>query len=288
MTATVTTPTVTSAPVVVQLAIAEGRRLVRHPLVLGGLALSLVGTVAAALTSGEHAGDLAFMILSGGGQWPLAVGTFLATNVAAVRGRRHGTLELEDTTVTGAAPRTVGVITAAAVPAILAAALLVTGYVLLGAADGIRLRFPDGFVERPMHPVELAQGPLVVGVMAVLGVAFGRWIPSRLIGPLMLIPAVIGFFHATWRFDSTAWRFAPVMAHERQVGWVQVTPGSGYSVLDGFAIGDLAWHLVYLVGLGVLLGAVAVARSVPSSRRVRGIALAGLSLAAVGGLLQLP
>lgn len=274
-------------PVVLQLALAEARRLVRHPIVLAGVALSLAGTVAAALTPYQQAAELRFVFLSGAGHWPLAVGAFLAANLTAVRTRRHGSAELEDTTVTGPARRTVGVLVAMAAPTAWGLALLAVGSVLLGAWDGVEIHTPEGFLTRSMHPAELAQGPLVVGAMAVLGVAFGRWVPSRLVGPLMLVPAVIGFFHATWRFEAPVWRFAPVMVHEHPVGWIQVTPSSGYSIIDGFAIGDLAWHLVYLVGLIVLLAAVAIARF-DASPRVRLAGAAGLLLAALGGVLQLP
>lgn len=273
--------------VVGQLALAEARRLVRHPLVLAGLALSLAGGVAAALTPHEQAGELAFIMLSGGGAWPLAVGAFLAANVTAARTRRHATAELEDTTVTGPAERTLGVLTATASLVLVAVVLLAVDVAMLRAWDGVAVRLEEGFVDRSMHPAELVQGPLAVGFMAVLGVAFGRWVPSRLVGPLMLVPAVVGFFHATWRFPSSIWRFAPVMAHEQQVGWIQVTPSSGYSIIADFAVGDLTWHLVYLTGLTVLVAAVAVARFA-RGRRVRLAVSAGIVLAVLGGIQQLP
>lgn len=273
--------------VVSHLALAEAARLVRHPLVLAGLALSLVGGVAAALTPHEQAGELGFVVLSGGGAWPLAVGSFLAANMTAVRARRHGTTELEDTTVTGAADRTLGILTAMASLVLMAIGLLAIDMALLRAWDGVAVRLPDGFVHRGMHPAELVQGPLAVSFMAALGVAFGRWVPSRLIGPLMLVPAVVGFFHATWRFSGTVWRFAPVMAHEQQAGWIQVTPSSGYAIIADFAVGDLAWHLLYLAGLTVLVAAVAIARH-DRGRRVQVAASAGLVLAVLGGIQQLP
>lgn len=278
--------TVTRA-VVSQLALAEGRRLVRHPLVLAGLALSLAGGIAAALTPHEQAGELAFIMLSGGGAWPLAVGAFLAANLTAARTRRHGTVELEDTTVTGAADRTLGILTAMGSLVLVAIALLAVDVAMLRAWDGVAVRLEEGFVHRSMHPAELAQGPLAVGFLAALGVAFGRWVPSRLVGPLMLVPAVVGFFHATWRFPSSIWRFAPVMAHEQQVGWVQVTPSSGYSIIADFAVGDLAWHLLYLLGLTVVVAALAVARF-DRGRRVRIAGSAGIVLAVLGGIQQLP
>lgn len=275
------------SPVVSQLARAEARRLLRHPAALAGLALSLVGGVAAALTPHHEAGELGFVLLSGAGAWPLAVGAFLAANLTAGRTHRHGTDEVEDTTVTDGAERTRGILAATLGLVALALVLLGIDAILLRAWDGIPVRLEDGFVRRDMHVAELAQGPLVVAVMASLGVAFGRWVPSRLLGPLMLVPAVVGFFQVTWRFDSTVWRFAPVMVHEHQAGWVQVTPSSGYSILDGFAVGDLAWHLLYLVGLAVLLAAVAVARF-DRGRRTRLTGLIGLAVAAIGGILQLP
>lgn len=273
--------------VVSQLALAEARRLLRHPVVLAGLLLSLIASVAATADPDARAGGLPFLFLSGAAVWPLAVGGFLAANLAAVRTRRHGTVELEDTTVTGPADRTLGVLAAMAALTTLGLLLVLVDTILFGAWDGLPVRLFEGYVDRAMHPAELAQGPLVVTFMAALGVAVGRWVPSRLLGPLMLVPAVVGFFQVTWRFDGIAWRFAPVMVHEEQIAWVQVTPGSGYSILGGFATTDLTWHLVYLVGLTVVCAAVAVARF-ERSRRVASAAGVGVLLAALGGLLQLP
>lgn len=273
--------------VVIQLAVAEGWRLVRHPVILVGLALCLTGVVAAARTSAEQSGGFPVILLSGAGLWPLAVGALLAANLTAVRPRRYGTSELEDTTLAGPGTRTLGLLAATGALALVGFVLLAVAAVVLEVWNGIPVRFPEGFVSRQMHVIEFLQGPLAVTSMAVLGVALGRWVPTRLLAPLLLFPALIGFMHAMWRFDAPAWRFAPIMVHEQQVAWVQVTPSSGYSIIGGFAIGDLAWHLVYLAGVTVLLAVAAVARA-GRSRALGIAAVAGLALAAVGGVLQLP
>lgn len=282
---TLTAPAVPLRPLVDQLGRAEAWRLVRHPLVLIGLALSLAEVVAAALTSPQDAGDLRFIFLSGSAHWPLAVGAFLAANLLALRSHRHGTAELEDTTVTSSARRATALLAATGVLLLLGALLVLVELVVLDAWDGVPVRLPDGFVERPMHPVELLQGPLVVLVMSVLGIALGRWLPTRALGPLMLVPAVLGFFHSTWRFDGLAWRFSPLMAHEDAVGWVQVTPTSGYSVLAGFDVAALSWHLVYVIGLVILLAAASVART-HRSRTLAGVAGVGAVVTLAGAVLQ--
>lgn len=273
--------------VVLQLAVAEGRRLVRHPVVLVGLALCLTGLVVAARTTPEESGSLPVILLSGAGQWPLAVAALLAANLTAVRPRRYGTPELEDTTLTGPGTRTLGLLAATGALTLVAFALLAVAAVTFEAWNGIPVRFAEGFASRHMHITEFLQGPLAVTTMAVLGVVLGRWVPTRLLAPLLLLPGLVGFLHTMWRFDAPAWRFAPIMVHEQQLAWVQVTPSGGYSIIGGFAIGDLAWHLVYLAGVTVLLAVAAVARSGWS--RPLGIAAgSGLALAVAGGTLQLP
>lgn len=268
------------------LARAEAWRLVRHPIVLIGLALSVAEVVAAWLTSGGHGGDIRFMFLSGSAHWPLAVGAFLAANLLVLRSRRHGTAELEDTTVTPSSVRTWALLTASLAAFVLGVVLIAGTFVLFGAGDGVPVRLEDGFVDRAMHPFELLQGPLVVLVMSLVGIVLGRWVPTRAVGPLMLVPAVIGFFHSTWRFSGEAWRFSPLMVHEHQLTWVQETPSSGYSILAGFDVAGLGWHLVYLGGACLLLGAAAVART-ERSPRLAAVAVVGGVLAAIGGVLQL-
>lgn len=282
----ISVPAVPTRRIVGTLARAEAWRLVRHPIVLIGLALSMAEAVAASLTDPVQAGDLRFTFLSGSAHWPLAVGAFLAANLLALRSRRHGTAELEDTTVTPSGVRTAALLTASLSACLLGVVLSAVTFVLFGAADGVPVRLQDGFVSRPMHPFELLQGPLVVLVMSLLGIVLGRWLPTRAVGPLMLVPAVIGFFHSTWRFSGEGWRFSPLMVHEEPLRWVQVTPSSGYSVLAGFDVAGLGWHLVYLVGVAVLLGAAAVARTERSSR-LTALAAVGAVVAAVGGVLQL-
>ncbi|MBW3592888.1 MAG: hypothetical protein KY396_04265, partial [Actinobacteria bacterium] len=74
------------ASTVAALALVEGKRLLRNPIVLAGAALS---GLLFAQDLGEYGGR--FFLLTMGGVMPLAAATLLAANLAALRSRRSDT-----------------------------------------------------------------------------------------------------------------------------------------------------------------------------------------------------
>lgn len=202
----------TESPSTGQLTRVEARRLARHPLLVLGLLLSIAEFVPAIVLSGREQTDVAFIFLTGAGFLPLGVGTFVAANLAALRSWRNGTDELELASPMPARRRTAAQLLAVGGAVAVAVALLAAVSVALQVWDGLPHVLPGGDARRIPTPAEFVQGPLVVALLGVSGVALARWVRSRLVAPLLLIPAFAQFVGAMWRYtDSTAWRFAPII-----------------------------------------------------------------------------
>jgi hypothetical protein len=243
--------------VILSLARVEGRRLLRNPLFLVGVALSVVfaltrGNVGARETNSvvEPLWPAGFPIA------PLAVFGFLATNLAAMRDRRSGTEELFGATAAPRRARTAALLASAAWAIAAGIALLVPFAAAFAISYGVSLA----------DVVKLAEEPLIVGVLAIAGVAVGRLLPSRLIGPVVAFFALI-----------TMGAYAhPIMHHQFLALWV--IPDSLPSV---------GWHVLYLVGIGILAGTLALLRD--GVRRSLIVASAtGVLAIAAGAVLQLP
>jgi hypothetical protein len=257
------------------LAAVETRRLLTHPLVLAGLALGVVAVVA----GGTHGQAKAFLLM-GLAVLPLALGTFAAANLAALRSRRAGAEELLDTLPQGVAVRTgAQLIAVLAVPPV-AVALLAAAYLLFGAGDGLIVDV-DGERRAPAL-VELAQGPLLVVTLGALGVLLGRVAPVALLGALIVVVVVFAEVPlAAWTPDS-AWRWVVPLANNMVAvpdTWMPCEPDSMSKCgeIDHFDTTGMALHLVALAGIALAAAGAALARR----RGVRiGLAAAALALLA--------
>jgi hypothetical protein len=242
----------------------EGRKLLRHPMVVAGALLSAVAFVVATKDRAPvlHRDD----ILTGAAALPLAAATLLAANLAALRSRRHGTDELFESTATPIAPRTIGHLVSLAWPAALAL-LLVGGallyLVVLGAVGS-----PSAF--------ELGTGPTIVVLAGALGILLARWWPSTAAGPVALVGLValevyfnLGLNHNLHSFFRIRW-LGP---------WVELSTGDGNPARE-LVIRPAGWHLLYLLAAVAVLGSIALLRHGAGERRV--IALAVASVTAVG------
>ena len=163
------------------LARVEARCLLRHPVFLVGVLLTAVIVVPSAGSDGQSK----LFVLLGGGVLPLAAGTFIAANLAALRSRRDGTDELFGALPRRGISRTAAQLLAVAVAAPVALILLGAMFVALGAPDGLVVGF-DGLRHVPA-PVELAQGPLLVVFLGAAGIALARLAPSVVVAPLALV-----------------------------------------------------------------------------------------------------
>lgn len=264
----------------------EGRRLLRHPAYLAGIALSAVFLLVISDVVGNN-GDIPYIVVTSVGLYPVAAGTFLATFTACVRSRRHATDELYDSAGSSPRVRTGGHLVAVLWGAAGAAALLAVAAVRHQLWDGVLVHTTTGI--RPVVPsmLELANGPAYTILLGVLAVVVARWVPSLLALPLAAFALLFHFVTGSWGIGGTARWFLPLVNHERAARWVQLSEGSGYSIVERFDVASLSWHVGYLLALAGLLAVLALSRQ-GAERRL--VAVGGVALAAtvVTGLLQIP
>jgi hypothetical protein len=266
------------------LAQVEGRRLVKHPAVLTGAAFGLVFlTVTILLESDVPQGFEAFRFLP----LFLAVGTFIAANLGALRNRRHGTVELYDAEPLSARRRTAAHLLS--VLWVIAAAVGWAGVILISlvVTDGLVVGFTDGVRHRVPTVVELALGPIVVGLFGVVGIMVARWIPSVVVPLLAVVAAFPYLVVEAWTVAEgpSGW-YIPLWSAARDgAGWIEVGGGNGYSPVLYFAIVALAWHLLYLIGLIVIASVLALAKH-GWTRRLGAAAAVGVGTAALGAVMQ--
>lgn len=265
---------------------AEGWRLLRHPAHLAGLAMSAAFLLVLHETVGDTR-DVPMVVWAGIGLYPLAAGTFLATFTATIRSRRHGTDELYATQPASDAARTAGHLVAVAWAVVAGVVLLAVAAVRHQLWDGVLVHTPDGLTPTVPTWVELAAGPLVVLLLGVLAVAVGRWAPSLLAMPIAAVVLLVHLVTGSWGIGGTARWFLPLVTHEVSTEWVQVTPSSGYGIVEGWQRSELAWHEGYLLALTAVFVAVALLRHGRTRGRLLLLGL-GAGGAVVAGLLQLP
>jgi hypothetical protein len=266
------------------LARAESRRLLRHPVFLVGLTLSTVSfatsqdiapaNVAYHWYSASIGGP--YMDLCGSALLWLALATLVATNLAALRSRRDRTEDTYDSLPAGARARTAAQLLAVAWPLVIGAVLVAAAFPYVGAGDGLfvaydgRKAVPSGF--------ELAQGPLFVLVLGVLGVALAVWVPR--FGVTLLVAFAI--FAIEWIFVFSIGVLSPLhwlvpLADPAKYTRARAhfPPGTPkQDGLAGFALGAAGWHLLYLVGLAVVLAALALLRHSSRGRLLGAFAIA--------------
>jgi hypothetical protein len=247
------------------LAHAEGRRLVRHPLFLLGMAATITFAVIAsgelvrhgialgAADSTEIANFLAgdVFVMLGAAFW-----TFLATFLAASRERRDAAGEFYAGQPVSQSLRTAAALLSLAYAGLAAlAVILVATVVLLG---------PDrALTEHGMHfsvrPIELLQGPLYVVMAGALGVLLGTWTRHVSVGLLAAVAL-----------------FLPPIA---LVPWFVLDDNISRGFYGAFSAGwPVSWHMLIMAGVVALAASLALARSY---RRPRLAFLAGAGLGAV-------
>lgn len=234
-----------SVRVVVALARSEAKAIVRHPLFLGSFGIcALFGLRSREM--GQYVMLLIFALAIGA-----AIGTFLSANQATRRARRDRMGELFASLPSSPETRTTALLVATlAGPMALATVIAEAG---LAYAE---TRFPDD----PNVGLALAvQIPLACAAIGALSIALGRWIPSPLAAPVVLVG--------------------------------QIATGLGVWALPWIAGIDsgirLGWHLVYVAGLGVFGAAAALLRDRRTAIRAAVIAGAFATLIA-GAAVQGP
>jgi len=246
----------------------EGRRLLCHPVFLISVGLSLFYF----RDEGDGATWQAF--LDGWAFLPVAAGTLITANLAALRSRRDRTDELYGSLPAPRCVRIAGQMLGLlwAVPvcaALLAAAYIDNRY----NADHLGALYTPGLVE-------LAQGPALVIALGAIGILLARVAPSVIAGPLLIV-AIFAAQVPGWNSPETwaAWllplaqRVAVESGASIPCEAGAAAPGCGEVI--GYATSGLTWHLSYVVGLTLLAGAAALV----GGRRP--LAFAGLAALAV-------
>ena len=236
--------------VVLALARIEAKQMLRHPafLLTAAFGLLLIRGAVGLGSRGDLMTNLAWFF--GGLALGALIGGVLTANVAALRARRDHVLELFGSLPSPAEARTAGVLAG------LVIGLGGLATVVAGIAWVLFERVDDAARETDLFLA--VQYPLALVALGALGVAVGRWIPSVLGGPLVVIAHV---------FTGLVW----------VVPWIMPT-SSGISV---------AWHLTYLAAVILGFAMLAFARDRRTFVRFGGAATA-LGLAVVAALQQTP
>jgi hypothetical protein len=252
------------------LARTEGRRLLRHPIVLASIPFC-AGTFV--LVTWNQAPVLSRDdILTGLALCPLAGAVFLAAHLGATRSFRHGTDELYESAATTPAQRTAGHLLSVLWTIGLSVLLVVTALLYLVALRP---------VARP-DPVELLTGPLLVVLGGVLGVALARWWRAALAGPVGVVALAAVQIMLVWQ--TSAGRSENDPNPVRWLApWVPIAV-SGDPPRE-LVVRPSGWHLVFIASLALLAGGVAILRAGIRPNRVT-VTAAALALAVVAASAQ--
>jgi hypothetical protein len=254
------------APAVVALARVEGRRLITHPAIIVTIALAVVQSVPFLLSrdaTSEH--DVGWILQVSAGV--ISLGALLAANLLALKSRRDGSEELFRSAPLSPAARTVALALAAVWVMAMITLFLLAGDVAIRAA-GRGAATDSG---RSLFPLfDLVQGPLMMGLFVLFGIAVARWVPRAFAGPV----AVVGLFVMVNVAGNAA----------DDASWLRLVP-FGPRFLDDRA-GLEALHVAYLVGLAAAVLALALLRF-GWTRGARAWLAGGLGVAVVTGALQL-
>lgn len=252
---------------VTALARLEGRRLVRHPVFLIGLLLSVAVVIAASTASD---GFSPTSLLSGIALFPLAAATMVVANLGALRSRRDGTDELYASLPSPCASRAAGQLLALAWTLPISVGLITVVYVGYGAQNGVPINYL-GVRQTPAF-VQLVQGPLVVIALGAVGVLLARITASPIVVTvLVIVSVVVGIPLSFWVEGSWLQWLAPLAndAVTQPGSWVPCRAGQPMPVGDrdpGCVLilrhdrAGMAWHVSYLVALTLLAGAASLLR----------------------------
>jgi hypothetical protein len=274
----------------------EAPRLLRHPVFLVGVGLSVVEFVAHPDVKPADVGyspfsnsvGAAYFNLTGWGVMALALATLIALNFAALRGRRHHTDELYDSLPVPARARTAACLIASLCGLAIAAVLVAAAYRYLGAGDSLVVDY-DGLTAVPSG-YELAQGPLLVAVFGALGVALAVWLPRlgatfTVLFALFVTETLLG----SWTTLHGGLRWLLPFANSATFSRPHANFPEGISSdqgVRGFDVAGARWHLLYLVALGILLAALALFRHDPR-RRLLATACGALGVLVLAAAAQL-
>ncbi len=242
------------------LALVQARRVVRHPVLLLGLAWLVLGVgLGTPNTPYER-----YSLLTAEPVFLLAVPVFFAVSLVATSGRRAGVDEWTAALPLPPLQRTAGLLVAAAAPAAVLLVASLGHLVVVGGDTGVALLWQH-----------VASPSAAVLGAALLAVAASRLLPWPGL-PLLVVVAVVAANF--WVADH--WPYLGAY-----VDFVQWTDSAAIPAREP---GSAGWHLAYLLSLCALAAAGAL---LPVVRR-RWLAVAAGAVAGgvvlVAGYLQLP
>ncbi|MEO8693408.1 MAG: hypothetical protein ABI658_07810 [Acidimicrobiales bacterium] len=238
----------------------EARRMIRNKGVIVFVLLTPFLIIAA--TDGNHLRWQASIELILG-LVPLGWAIMVATNLAALRDRRHRVSELADTLPVSPAARTAGFLLGGLALVPVVAVLLAGALIVISNHD--RLSGSPAIDE-------MAIGLLIVGGAAIVGVAVARWLPRS----MFVVPTIAITIALADSLDKSA------TSRVRFLGFR--TPSSP-SLLPALDDRPALWHLVWLAAWCAVMAAVALARD-GVGRRL-GVAFVALAvLVVVSGVAQ--
>lgn len=249
------------------LAQVEGRRLLLHPAPLLALVPVLIYSVG--MIAQTDAQNVVWIYL--GWFFLPSCGTMIAANLAALRSRRAGTEDLFASLLLSSRRQTAAHLLSLA----WAVAALA---VLLAAFTWSLYTWTDKTVEfgdRPQLAVlifGLANGPALLAAFGAFGVLLARWLPHLFVAPL----AAVGLFAFSGVFSDTT---------RNSLHWL--APVATYSDRLDEPAAAMGWHVLYLLGVALVFGALALLRC-GRDARVLAAGGAGLALVAVAATLMLP
>jgi hypothetical protein len=237
---------------VLQIAWIEGKRTALHPAFLSLGSVWVLAILPFLFSSPDADWTL------GGLAWMFGLGGMIAAGLGALRSRRERTEELFASLPVTASARTSAFVASAWLPATVSGTLLF----LLALRPG--LEFGKG--TPAFASVDLLQLPVLVGTLCILGVALARWVPSPLVPPVI----AVGFFAFLGQVNqgSVTWLWPTISVDPR---FASLTPAT------------IGWHIAYVLGLALALGALAVVRS-GGRWRAALLLIAGAALAVGTGI----
>ena len=250
-------------PVWAALGPAELRRLVRHPVFLGGLVFVAV----TAGLEGAPGPRVAYSMVTGAAVFFVGPFAFFAANLLASRDRRSGADEWLGSLPAGRRHRTAAALVACSGPAALAG-VITLGLVAVFSGNG---RLPH---TPPL--LEIATVPLCVFGGGLLGVMVARWAPWPGAAALVMVALVV--FHVRLSGD-----WVLLGAYVEFARW-----GDDFGDWAGVIDGSRGWHAVYLAAL---CGMATIGALLLDSRRKLPVFLLGTAVTAVAviaGWAQLP
>jgi ABC-type transport system involved in multi-copper enzyme maturation permease subunit len=288
---------------VAELVRAESRYVLRNPVLWLGTAVYGGTAVLPAFTgqgSTTSSSDLYLTYQFSAGA--LALAAFLVAVWAAQRERPATTAELFVNTPARRWERTVGLLGAVVVPFGLALVIGCVQLVVIQGLGGIPVGDEPWRADLVPTPLELLGAPLAVACSFVAGIAVVRLVRSRAVAALLGVVASVFLFLAFWIWYIVPFALVAVFRTaltSRELG-AEATdaelsrfpaasePDQHQEYFTGIDrdLGFYALHLLFVVGLTVMLAGIALLRSGPDRRSWR-ILAAGLVTVVLSVLAQL-